>query len=193
MTMRSHLGAWLGSIVLLVACTSTGPPDQTQVSPGPTPHPSQTVAPEGGLPPEVAEVRSGILLAAQRGDYDMLRPLLDPEVFLSDFGFGADQPDPISRWEAQGPHPLQLMGVLLDMPHAVEDTNEGILYRWPTYNAETNSLRELRRVDRRAFRSVMSAREVRLLVPNEEYGYVGPELGILQDGTWWFFIVGGGP
>jgi hypothetical protein len=26
-----------------------------------------------------------------------------------------------------------------------------------------------------------------------EYGYTGPRLGILADGTWWFFLSGGAP
>jgi hypothetical protein len=27
----------------------------------------------------------------------------------------------------------------------------------------------------------------------DEYGYTSPRLGILEDGTWWFFILEGGP
>jgi hypothetical protein len=34
----------------------------------------------------------------------------------------------------------------------------------------------------------MTEREFARLVPYE-YGYVGPRLGILADGTWWFFIL----
>lgn len=123
----------------------------------------------------------------------MLRPLLDPGVFLSDFGFGADAPDPISRWQELGRDPLQMMAILLEMEHVVEETNEGVLYRWPTYDEETSSVDELRSTDKRAFRSVLSAREARRLVPDAEYGYVGPRLGILEDGTWWFFLLGGEP
>ena len=31
------------------------------------------------------------------------------------------------------------------------------------------------------------------VMPDAEYGYVGPKLGILKNGTWWFFILEPGP
>lgn len=191
--MGPLLGACLAGLLVLTACTSDGSPDAAQPSPSKTSTPAPAGDSDPALPPDVADTRSGILRAAQRGDYEMLRPLLDPDVFLSDFGFGTDAPDPISRWQELGRHPLQMMAILLEMEHIVEETNEGILYRWPTYDEETTSVDELRSADKRAFRSVLSAREARQLVPDAEYGYVGPRLGILEDGTWWFFILDGGP
>jgi hypothetical protein len=134
------------------------------------------------------------LRAAEHEDYEMLRPLLDPKVFLSDFGFGTrDEPDPISRWAEMEEKPLETMAVLLDMQYTVEETNEGRLYRWPIYDAEYKTLGEMRVRDRRSFRSIMSKEELSRLISDAEYGYVGPRLGLLRDGTWWFFILEPGP
>lgn len=191
--MRSLLVLCIGFILVLAACTSDGRPDESQPTPAITPTRAPAAETDLALPSEVDRVRSGIVAAAASGDYDMLRPFLEPESFLSDFGFGADVPDPISRWEDLGAEPLQVMAILLDMEHVKEETNEGLLYRWPTYDEETRSLEQLRSADKRAFRSVLTAGELRRLVPNDEYGYVGPRLGILEDGTWWFFLLEGGP
>ena len=52
--------------------------------------------------------------------------------------------------------------------------------------------REMSESDRELFRQVMTEAEVEnLILP--EYGYVNPRLGILADGTWWFFVLEGGP
>lgn len=150
--------------------------------------------PQPGLSDEAQDVRAQILTAAEREDYELLRPVLDPEVFLSDFGFGTqEEPDPIGRWSEMGDEPLQMMGVLLQMNHEEEETNEGHLFRWPRYDENTKSLDEISDRDRKAFRSIMTRREFRRLIPNEEFGYVGPRLGILAEGTWWFFILEPGP
>ncbi|CAN5116903.1 hypothetical protein BH18ACT14_BH18ACT14_18930 [soil metagenome] len=47
---------------------------------------SETVA--EGLPAPVSETRSAILAAAESGNYGPLQALVEPDVFLSDFGFG---------------------------------------------------------------------------------------------------------
>lgn len=193
--MRPNL-AIVVIVALLAACTPEEPPPEP-VSPrlSPTPSPaSATIRPQPGLSEEAAEVRAQILAAAEHGDYELLRRVLDPEIFLSDFGFGTDaEPDPISRWAHMGPEPLQTMGALLQMDHRVQETNEGRLYRWPSYDENTQTMNEISARDRQLFRAVMTKRELRGLVPSEEYGYVGPRLGILDDGTWWFFILQGGP
>jgi hypothetical protein len=46
--------------------------------------------------------------------------------------------------------------------------------------------------ERKLLRTIMTEAELRdAILP--EYGYTTPRLGILADGTWWFFILEGGP
>jgi hypothetical protein len=143
------------------------------------------------LPAAVAETRSGILRAAESGDYDRLRPLIDLDVLLSDYGFGSSQPDPVERWRRLGPKPLETMGVLLRMPHSVRETNEGTLYQWPRYGSGS-SAEDMSDSDRALLRTILTDAELRnLILP--EYGYTAPRLGILADGTWLFFILEAGP
>lgn len=130
------------------------------------------------------------MTAAERGDYELLRPFLNPEVFLSDYGFGID---PIERWRKLDDEPLTVMRALLFMSYVEEDTNEGRIFRWPVYGSETKTLGDISPRDRRRFLSVMSREEFRRIIPNDEFGYVGPRLGILADGTWWFFLLEPGP
>jgi hypothetical protein len=137
-----------------------------------------------------SDTRAEILAAVESGDYDALRPLIEPESFLSDFGFGEEM-DLVGRWKSMGSKPLATMGVLLKMPHVVRETNEGTLYEWPDYDPDSEP-GDLRPRDRKRFESVLSEAEVDQLITGD-YGYTGPRLGILADGTWWFFILEGGP
>jgi hypothetical protein len=139
-----------------------------------------------GLPAPVSETRSAILAAAASGDYGHLRALVKPDVFLSDFGFG-NEPDPVGRWQEMGPKPLETMGVVLRMPHAVRETNEGTRYEWPRFDA--NSTREdLSEPERDLLLTFMTEDELNnVFLP--EFGYTGPHLGILANGNWWFLIL----
>jgi hypothetical protein len=150
--------------------------------------PTTTAAPP--QPSSFADTRAAILAAADKGDYGALRPLIDADVFLSDFGFG-EEPDPAGRWEEMGSQPLETMGVLLRMKHVVRETNEGTLYQWPAYDPDSDP-GDLTARDRERFAAVMSKAELERLI-TDEYGYTGPKLGILKDGTWWFFLLEGGP
>ncbi len=139
-----------------------------------------------GLPAPVSEARSAILAAAESGDYGPLRALVKPDVFLSDFGFGTE-PDPVGRWQEMGPKPLETMGVLLGMPHAVRETNEGTLYEWPRFDANSN-MEDLTKPERDLLLTFMTEDElINAFLP--EYGYTGPRLGILANGKWWFLIL----
>lgn len=138
------------------------------------------------LPEPVATTRTAILSAAKDGDYDALRPVIELEVFLSDYGFGRTQPDPVTRWRRLGDKPLETMEVLLQLPHQVRETNEGMLYQWPRFgpNSKPGDMTE---DERRQLRTIMTEAQLRhAILP--EYGYTAPRLGILGDGTWWFFI-----
>jgi len=139
-----------------------------------------------GLPGSVAKTRSAILAAAESGKYDPLRDIVHPNTFLSDFGFG-EEPDPVGRWEKMGPKPLDSMGALLRMRHAVRETNEGTLYEWPRFNADS-SAGDVSAHEREALLTVMTEDELQnAFLP--ELGYTGPHLGILAVGNWWFFVL----
>jgi hypothetical protein len=143
-----------------------------------------------GLPSPVAATRSAILAAAESGEYEPLRDVVDSKSFLSDFGFG-EEPDPVGRWEQMGPKPLETMGTLLRMPHAVRETNEGTLYEWPQFNADSSAA-DVSADEQELLLTIMTEDELTdALLP--EYGYTGPQLGILADGDWWFFVSGGAP
>jgi hypothetical protein len=179
----------LALVVAAVASAGCSGGEETSPPPEVTTAASVVVVPE--LPAPVTKTWVGIHEAAEAGDYEELRPFLDKKVFLSDFGFGNDQPDPINRWKDMGEKPLEIMGALLRMPHAVKETNEGTLYEWPRF--DTNSEPEdIKPAEREAFLSFMTKNElVNALTP--DYGYIGPRVGILADGTWWFFVSGGAP
>jgi hypothetical protein len=117
--------------------------------------------------------------------------VLDQEVFLSDYGFGNDQPDPIGRWQERGTEPLETMDALLHMRHVVRETNEGTLYQWPRLDPDSKPT-DLTPAERDRFLTFMSEDELRQAF-DPEYGYTAPRLGILADGTWWFFVAEQGP
>jgi hypothetical protein len=143
------------------------------------------------LPTAVSETRSSIVEAAQAGDYDALRAVIKLDRFLSDYGFGLSQPDPVRRWQSLGEKPLRTMAVLLQMPHQVRETNEGTLYQWPGLGPDSDR-GDMTADERRLLQQVMTEAEVRnAILP--EYGYTAPRLGILADGTWWFFILNRAP
>jgi hypothetical protein len=151
---------------------------------------TEPVPPQPGLPGPVSSTRAAILEAAETGDYDRLRPLVDGDVFLSDFGFGRE-PDPTGRWQALGRRPLETMNVLLRMDYVVQETNEGTLYQWPRLGPDS-SPDDLSARERELFSTIMTSDELEALVL-PEVGYTAPRLGILADGTWWFFIMESGP
>jgi dipeptidyl aminopeptidase/acylaminoacyl peptidase len=147
----------------------------------PVPTPSGIAPSEEGLPSAVAETRDTILAAASTGDYEMLRDVLVPAVFLSDYGFGVD---PIDRWDALGTKPLATMAVLLQMPFAIKGGSEGTVYRWPWFTSE-NAPSDLTAEERAILATVFSDQEIdQMFRTPDDGGYVGPELEILADGTW---------
>jgi hypothetical protein len=177
----------LAALLVLVALATAGCGEEETAQPLETGSAGTTTE---RRPTSFSETRSAILAAVEDDDYDALRPLLEPGTFLSDFGFG-EEPDPVARWQAMGPEPLRTMGVLLNMNDVVQETNEGTLHQWPSYDPDSEP-GDLSREDRKLFRTVLSEHELEQAL-TADYGYIGPRLGILEDGTWWFFILEGGP
>ena len=109
----------LATLALAVGCgddeagsaaeISTEGPTESVVSTEPEPGPVETVE---KLPDPVAQTRAAILAAAKARDYDALEAVIDPEVFLSDAGFGVD---PVPHWRELGEAPLEAMETLLGM------------------------------------------------------------------------------
>ena len=140
------------------------------------------------VPDPVAQTRAAVLAAAKARNYDALQAVIDPEVVLSDSGFGVD---PVPGWRAQGTMPLEVMEVLLGLPHTIEETGEGTLYRWPRFTANS-SPGEMSDAEREALTALLGEDGLRVAF-QEEYGYVAPRLGILADGRWWFLILESAP
>ena len=201
-TRRFLVACLLVGSFLLAACeddpqpTAAGPTvapstQRPSISPStqqPSTSSSLDVPPQRGVPPRVGTVRAVIIDAARRRDYELLRPIVDPKVFLSDYGFGVD---PLARWQERGREPLETMATLLKMSFTKRKTGEGLLYEWPSYDEESSAA-ELRARDRRLFLEILPKKQVaRLFGP--DYGYIGPHIGILRDGTWWIFVLEGGP
>jgi hypothetical protein len=132
----------------------------------------------------VARTRAAILAAARARDYDALSAVIDPEVFLSDAGFGVD---PVPHWRELGPAPLETMEALLNTSSTTEQTNEGKLYQWPRFTANS-SPEEMQPNEREALVALLGEEALRNAFQSET-GYVGPRLGILDDGTWWFLVL----
>jgi len=180
-------GIWIRGVIVLATLALAVAGCGSEKSPAPGATPSSETAAEG-LPAAVAETRSPILAAAESGDYEPLRGLIEPDVFLSDFGFG-NEPDPVGRWQEIGSKPLETIGGVLRMPHAVRETNEGTLYQWPRFDANS-ALEDLSEPERDLLLTFMTEDELNnAFLP--ELGYTGPRLGILADGNWWFFILEG--
>jgi hypothetical protein len=140
------------------------------------------------LPSSVGQTRAAILAAAGARDYDALEPLVDPELFLSDAGFGVD---PIAHWRDEGTAPLETMAVLLALPHTVTKTNEGTLYQWPRFTADSDP-EEMSEAEKDALTALLGERGLQAAF-QPETGYVAPRLGILADGTWWLLVLGPAP
>jgi hypothetical protein len=165
-------------------------PASSATDPSPT-APVATDTSADGLPGPVVETRAAILAAAEAGDYEQLRSVLDHEVFLSDYGFGSDQRDPVAAWRELGSRPLETMSALLRMRHVVRETNEGTLYQWPRLDPDSEP-EDMTPAERELFLSFMSEAELEDAF-NPDYGYTAPRMGILADGTWWFFVAEAGP
>ena len=160
-------------------------PTESVVSTEPAEQPLPTIE---EVPDPVAQTRAAILAAAKARNYEALEQVIDAEVFLSDSGFGVD---PVPGWRAQGTVPLETMEVLLGLPHTVEETGEGTLYRWPRFTSNSHP-DEISRPERDALVALLGEDGLRTAF-SADYGYVAPRLGILADGTWWFFVTNPAP
>src|SRR5918994_5099713 len=146
--------AFLAVVLALLATVSVGCGSEDSAASASNATDTTTVSePPSDLPVPVSGTREGILNAAESDDYESLRPLVNPKVFLSDFGFGSG--DPVGSWRELGPEPLETMAVLLRMPHNVRETNEGTLYQWPRFGADSRA-EDMSPADRALLGQIMS-------------------------------------
>ncbi|MDX6592149.1 MAG: hypothetical protein QOJ13_1345 [Gaiellales bacterium] len=175
------------AVLVPVACGSAeeaaGPKPSATPSTDTTTPSTVPLATVDELPQPVANTRSAILAAAAARDYDALAPLVEPRRFLSDFGFGVD---PVGPWRDRGTEALKAMETLLNMRHSVKETNEGTLYQWPRFTTDSDPT-EISPAEREALLTILDERELEAASLSET-GYTGPRIGILADGSWWFFI-----
>jgi hypothetical protein len=178
----------LAALAFAVGCTGDEPAGSEEPA-----QPVSTAAPDTGppapppadeLPDPVEQTRAAIFSAASAQDYDALEAVIDPEVFLSDAGFGVD---PVPYWRDRGTEPLEAMEVLLALPHTVSETNEGTLYQWPRFTADSDP-EEMSEAEREALTALLGEERLEASFLDET-GYVAPRLGILADGTWWFLVL----
>lgn len=163
-----------------VPSTPTEPPPETATA---TVSATDAVSTVEGIPEPVVQTRAAILAAAGAGDYEALEPLVDVETFLSDAGFGAD---PVAYWRGLGTAPLEAIAAILALPHTMRETNEGALYQWPRFTADSDPA-EMSAAEKDALTAILGERGLERAF-NAETGYVAPRLGILADGTWFFFV-----
>jgi hypothetical protein len=141
----------------------------------------------GGLPSEVAVTAQRIYDAAQAGDVDGLRELLDPNTFVYNLDDGSD---PTEAWRAN-PSELDIMVEILEMPWTSREIDGyGTFYFWPyLVNSDLENLTPQERADFNALG--FSDAEIQLMVDNPELGYQGPRLAIDENGEWRNFITVG--
>jgi hypothetical protein len=182
--------AWAVALVALALTAACGDDESPSASGTSTQAPAESVAVSTveELPDPVGQTRAAILAAASAGDYDALGQVVDPEVFLSDAGFGVD---PVPHWRDQGAGPLEAMAALLAMTHTVRETNEGTLFQWPRFTADSDP-DDMSAAERDALTMLLGERGLERAFQSET-GYIAPRLGILDDGTWWSFVTDPAP
>jgi hypothetical protein len=166
------------AIVLLTACRAPAGDDAAP----------QRYAPSD-LPPAVAETRRTLLIAAQSGDLDTLRPILaEPDHFRFSYSV---EPDPVVYWRdiraRRGGRPImRKLAQALALPAARTD---GGGFVWPY----------LASLPAQAYADLdpETAADVSLLMTRARWnesaatvGYTGYRLSIGAEGTWTGFIAG---
>lgn len=134
--------------------------------------------PPPGLPVPVALTQAKLLLAAESGDYERLRPLIPAKGFA--FSYGVAAGGPIAHWknleQTTGQKPIAILAPILRMPYTL---NRGI-YVWPfAYDKQKSELTAYERKLLGPFLSSYAGED-----------YYGWRTGIKPDGSWIFFIAG---
>ncbi|MBI5156685.1 MAG: GerMN domain-containing protein [Acidimicrobiia bacterium] len=138
-----------------------------------------------GLPAIIAAKREAIFAAAVSCDWPTLASLLGPGF---SYTFGIDT-DPIAYWqerEAAGEPVLYFLAELLNRPFGVQTAGDVTYYAWPSaFVTEWSAVPE---ADRQALLPLYDDADLDTFA---EFGsYYGYRIGIIDDGTWVYFIAG---
>jgi len=162
---------------------------------------SEGIAPEGALPQvqydlsllpkPVARTREQIIAAAQSGEIERMRMVLEANEMPPTFSFG-DELDPIAFWKTVSGDPdgreiLAIMIEILDSGYVHLDAGTAQeMYVWPYfYGLPLDGLTPSQEVEL-----------YKLITPHDRKGmedfgaYIFYRLGIGPDGTWHFFVAG---
>jgi hypothetical protein len=138
-----------------------------------------------GVPEAVAEKRAAIHAAAQACDWVALESLMADSF---SYTFGVDE-DPIAYWqerEAAGDRVMFYLAELLNRPVGIQAAGDITYYAWPSaFVTEWSAVPE---ADREALHPLYGDEEFAFWA--EAGGYIGYRVGILEDGTWVYFIAG---
>jgi len=138
-----------------------------------------------GLPVAIAEMREAVFAAAVTCDWPTLASLLGSEF---SYTFGIDT-DPIAYWqerEAAGEPVLYYLAELLNRPFGIQAAGDQTYYAWPS--AFVTEWSAVSSADREALRPLYDDDDFAGFA--EFGGYFGYRIGILDDGTWVYFIAG---
>lgn len=143
------------------------------------------------LPEGVRKMREAILEAAESGDIEAMRPVLESNELMPNFSFGGSD-DPIAYWkensgDGQGREVLAAMVEILNMPYTVQGAGtDAEMYVWPyLYASDMSKLTPQEEVD---LYRLMKPAEVKTM--RELGAYIWYRLGIGPDGTWHYFVAG---
>lgn len=138
------------------------------------------------LPEAVAATRAAVWDAAVECDWEQLGRLLPESGFTYSFGGGTDA---VSQWqeeELRGEEPILYLAELLNRPFTVSELEGSTYYSWPSaFGPNWSAVPE---TDREALRPLYGDED--FAVFDEFGGYIGYRVGILEDGTWLFFVAG---
>ena len=143
------------------------------------------------LPPPVRRMREQIIEAAQSGDLERMRVVLESNELPPIVSFGGET-DPIEYWKGAGgdPEGREILAIMIEILEAgfvrLDEGTPHEMYVWPYFQAlPLDSLSPSQEVEL-----------YKLITPQdrqgmEEFGaYMFYRLGIGPDGTWHFFVAG---
>lgn len=140
--------------------------------------------PSEGLPPAVADTRQAIIEAAGRCSFTELEAIAG-ELNTSFGGGGAEN---LEAWENEDHGELGTLLKVLDMSHAVIETeNSGRIFVWPAAFAH-DLWEEIPEDQLDELRSLYTPEELEEL--SVIGAYAGWRVGISENGDWMFFVAG---